>query len=105
MAKYKGIPMDVGGVSYIVPPVSLAFIEDNDSAIKSFTGAANDASQVTFALNMIHAAISRNHPEVTRSELREVVDVGNMAELIEAVMDVSGLKRKSLELGEAKADR
>ena len=44
-----------------------------------------------------HAALKRNYPDLTRADVAELVDLGNMVEVIQSVMDVAGVKRAELE--------
>lgn len=101
LVKHKGIPVQLGERSFIVPPLALGALEQLQDRIADFKGDIRDASQVATVLDAAHAALKRNYPDVTREEVADLVDVGNMAEVFEAVMDVSGLKRKELEAGEA----
>jgi hypothetical protein len=94
--KIKGIPLPLGGKIYIVPPLNLGTLERLQERLASFTGGI-DQDSVSTVLDAAHSALVRNYPELTRDQVAEVVDVANMAEVMEAVMDVSGLRRKALE--------
>lgn len=95
-----GIRMTLGGTEYIVPPLSLGAVELLSERLDSFTGKLADAPVVVDAL---FAALKRNYPDITRPQVAELVDVGSMLDVIEAVMDVGGMKRKGLEAGEKPA--
>lgn len=98
--KIKGIPLPLGGKTYIVPPLNLGALERLQERLTSFTGGI-DQESVSTVLDAAHSALLRNYPDLTRDQVAEVVDVANMAEVMEAVMDVSGLKRKAIEAGGA----
>ena len=100
IVKYKGITANIGGEEYVIPPISLGALEQLQDKISAFTGDLTSSAQVASAIDVIHAALTRNYPGVTREAVAEMIDVGNMAEIFEAVMDVSGLKRKEAESGE-----
>lgn len=100
IVKVKGIPIPFNGTDYVVPPLSLGALEQLQERIASFTGDIRSKEQVATVLDAAHAALKRNYPEVTRDEVAEWIDVANMAEVFEAVMDISGLKRKTLEAGQ-----
>lgn len=102
IVKVKGVPVELGGVEYIIPPLSLGALEQLQDRVASFTGDIRSKEQVATVMDAAHAAMKRNYPEITREQIGEMIDVGNMAEVFEAVMDISGLKRKSLEPGEPK---
>lgn len=91
---YPGIEMVLGGQAYIIPSLSLGQVRRFQSKLQDWSGKIEDQS-VDLAITVIHAAISRNHPELTLEAVADLVDLGNMAELMQAVMDVSGLLRKA----------
>lgn len=90
--KFKGTPVVFGdGSVLIVPPLSLAFIEENGERIGSFTGTLADVSTV---VDCLFSALVRNYPEMTRSQAAELVDLGNMEDVMQAVMARSGLVQR-----------
>lgn len=97
IVKVKGIPVELGGVTFIVPPLSLGALEQLQAGIAGFTGDVFDKAQIALVIDAALAALKRNYPDITREQVAECIDVANMPEVFEAVMDVSGLKRKSLE--------
>lgn len=97
--RVKGIPVEMGGTVFIVPPLSLGALEQLQDALEHFTGDIRDKSQMATMLDATHAALRRNYPEITREQVGEMVDLENMQRVMEAVMDVSGLKRRQLEAG------
>ncbi|WP_025041028.1 hypothetical protein [Nitrosospira briensis] len=96
----NGIKMKLGGAVYIVPPLSLGAIELMQDRISKFQVGASLESVGT-VIDALHSALARNYPEMTRAKVAEMVDLGDMQEVMEAIMDVGGLKRKALEPGEA----
>lgn len=101
LVKHKGIAVVMGGVEYTVPPLALGALEQLQDRVSKFNGDIRDAEQVATVIDAAHSALKRNYPETTRDDVADMIDVGNMAEVFEAVMDVSGLKRKAIEAGEA----
>ncbi len=105
--KHKGVPMVFDGKTYVLPPITLGKLEQLQARLVKLD--RNDVlgpESVRTMLDAIHVSLQRNYPELTREEVGELVDVGSMVDAFEAVMDVSGLKRKQLEdaaaQGEAK---
>lgn len=96
-ARIPGITLRLADGDYVVPPLSLGALEQLQSQIASFTGNVLDAGQVATVIDATHAALRRNYPDLTRDAVAELIDVGNMVEVFEALMDVSGLKRKAQE--------
>lgn len=90
--------MELGGKVWTIPPLNLAALEGLEARLQSFTGGL-DAASISLVLDAAYLALRRNYPDLTRDEVAEFIDVANMEAVMEAVMDVSGLKRKSFEEG------
>lgn len=97
MAKYAGITLSLGGMDYILPPISLGALEQLQAGVAAFNGDVTDGKQVSTVIDSALASLKRNYPDITREQVADMIDIGNMADVFAAVMDVSGLKRKSLE--------
>lgn len=100
IVRIKGVPVEMSGQTYVIPPLSLGALEQLQERLAAVNGDISDAAQVATVVDAAHAALRRNYPELTREAVAELVDVGNMVEVFEALMDVSGMRRKA---GEAKS--
>jgi hypothetical protein len=103
--KIKGIEVELSGEKFVVPPLSLASLEDLQDRLSNFKGGV-DKESVSTVIDAAFQALKRNYPDMTRERVREMIGLENMADVMMAVMDVSGVKRKKLEaetLGEAPA--
>lgn len=100
--KFKGVQIEfANGEKYVVPPLTLGMVELLQDRLSAFTGGM-DKESVALVTDAVLMALNRNYPEVTREQLKdELLDLGNMEEVMLAVMDVSGLRRKEQEKGEA----
>lgn len=96
IVKVKGIRLLLGGRDWVVPPLNLAALEQLQEQLARFSGGL-DADSVALVLDATTAALRRNYPDITREQVADMLDVANMAEVMEAVMDVSGLKRQAQE--------
>lgn len=96
----KGIDMELGGKVLTIPPLNLAALEQLEDRLHSFTGGLDKAS-ISLVLDAAHMSLKRNYPDLTREHVADFIDVSNMEAVMEAVMDISGLKRKGIEAGEA----
>lgn len=96
MVKIKGIPLELGGETYVVPPMPLGALEAMQDRIQTFAGGLDGASVGT-VIDCLHASLKRNYPDMTREAVADLLDVGNMQDVMEAVMDVSGMRRKAME--------
>lgn len=107
IARVKGIPLELGGTTYVVPPLSLGALEQLKERLENFTGDVRNDDQAATVIDAAHACLKRNYPDITREDVAELIDLENMMEVMEAVMDVSGMKRKAKEAtaqqGEANA--
>lgn len=91
-----GLRVVLAGQVYVVPPLTLGDLEQLQERIVAVKGEP-DGQTVGTVLDVATCALKRNYPEITRAEVARMVDVGNMMEVFEAVMDMSGLKRKAQE--------
>ena len=96
-----GIKIDLSGTAYTVPPLSLGSLEVLQERLTAFRGSLADAPLVIDAL---HQALLRNYPDLTRAEVASKVGLESFTDVFEAVMDVSGMKRKALEAAAAAAE-
>lgn len=89
VVKVKGVEVELGGTVYVVPPLSLAALEQLEDRVARFDGNVFDREQRAIALDIIHAALRRNYPEMAREALSEMIDLGNMLAMVQAVMGAS----------------
>lgn len=97
-----GIGIELGdGKVYTFAPLTLGALEDYGDAL----GAVGelDKQSIATTINIAWASLRRTYPDMTREQVRDLIDVGIMAEVFEACMDVSGLRRKQLEEAQAAA--
>lgn len=98
--KIKGVPVEMGGEVYIIPPLTLGRLDYFRERIAKASGdGANMLNPDTqrLALEVVHAALVRNYPDMTVDAVGEILDLGNMGEAFTATMDVSGVMRKAAE--------
>lgn len=94
----KGIQIAfANGEVYTVPPLSLGSIELLQDDLETFTGTVTRESVQT-VIKATLWALQRNYPDMTEEKVKnELVDVGNMIDVMRAVMDVGGLMRREQE--------
>lgn len=95
--KIPGIDFDFGGGRvFALAPLTLGTLENMQAKLAdlSVIDAMQPASIATI-VDATHSSLQRNYPQITRAEVGELVDVGNMYEVIACVLDVAGLKRKA----------
>jgi hypothetical protein len=97
-----GIEFDFGSRKLILPPLSLGSLELLQKRLEGLAGGLTVESVAT-AIDATHAALKRNYPAITREEVADLIGLENMNDVIVALMDVAGLKRKEIEQGKARA--
>lgn len=89
---YEGEAIKIRGKEYIVPGLSLGQIERMADKIQSITESGDKLSKEMMATisEISHAALSRNYPDMTLIEVKDMLDMRNMKMVLEAVMGASG---------------
>ena len=98
----EGVKISMGGNTYEVPALSFGQIKRLMPTIGQIStdakGGMSDTQMVAMG-DIVHAALSRNYPDVTRDQVDDMLDLRNAPEVIKAVMGQSGL----VSSGEAQA--
>lgn len=92
--KFEGIDVKIGGTKYVVPPLSLKQVRTLEAKINTaqeITGLPTE-EQHNALVDVVHAAISRNYPDMTRDELEDSLDLANLRTVMLAVFSVSGFQ-------------
>ena len=91
-----GVELQLGGGTYIVPPLNAAAVKQYREQVASFfTGAVPDIEVVC---KLLHAALRRNYPDTKLEDVEAWVDYGNMITIMDTVMHTSGLAAQVGEL-------
>jgi len=88
---FTGPEIQLGGVAYVLPPLSFGALEDCGARLKLIAeGATADpmALQAAF-VDVIHAALLRNYPGLPRNAVRDHVDWDTAPDLFRQVMERS----------------
>lgn len=93
--KFKGIQLTLNGVEYVVPPLNFRVLQELQDRLEAFTGGTDTAS-LGLVVDCLHGALLRNYPGITREETVDMLDLENMEQVMQAVMDVSGMNRKKV---------
>lgn len=92
---HEGVRIELGGRAFVMPPLTLKHLRIHGGVIRSLgdlKGIPSD-QDVDGIVTLIHAALSRNYPELTREEIEDLVDVTNLAPTFQAMVGQSGLTR------------
>lgn len=94
--KFKGIAIQFGDTSLVVPPLNFRALQSLQSRLAGFSG-GTDPDSIQVVVDAFHSAVVRNYPDMTVDQVVDLLDLENMQAVMEAVMDVSGLRRKAME--------
>lgn len=88
-----GIEISMGGRKLTVPPLNLKQLKKYGQVLNGLTGLteANIFSQAGALVEVIHAAIARNYPEISLDQVEEMLDLSNLVPVMQAIVGVSGL--------------
>jgi hypothetical protein len=107
--RFDGELLKLGDREFVIPPLNWRRIRkimpilERMKDITAGGGLTITEPMLDDSLTVIHEAISRNYPEITRDELEDLVDLANAPKLIMAVMGLSGLLQGEPAPAEAKA--
>lgn len=87
---FAGTPFMLGGEERIIPPLALGQVRTLAPTLAGI-GDLPLPDQLAGLADIIHAALSRNYPELTRASLDDWLDLGNINPIALAVMGSSGL--------------
>lgn len=99
--------VQMGNMEFKVAPLNFDALEKFADTIESFGQmAANAASGrlpgkavIAGIAEVVHSAISRNHPDVTLAEVKRRLDLQNFADVAIRTLKIGGVKRKEGEPG------
>lgn len=93
-----GVTITLGRREFVVPPLNLGRIKKLQDDLAILALVPQDATrfepqQLEACITVIHTALTRNYPDLTREEVEDVVDMGNMQPLMLAIMGQSGFAK------------
>jgi hypothetical protein len=100
--KVKGITLTLGNEVFVVPPLNFRSLQALQARLVNFSG-GTDPESIQLVADAALESLKRNYPDMTADRVIDLLDLENMQAVMEAVMDVSGLKRKALEAQEGAA--
>lgn len=89
------------GREFILSPLTLGDLRKLESALFGVEkSAANGFSSMLSLVPVIHASLSKLHPQIALEELEELLDLNSFTDVLDRVLHLSGLKRQSSEAAE-----
>ena len=94
MTLLNGVKVSLGGQDYILPPLTLGTLKRMGNKLNTLAGISSvpNEEQCDVMCEIVHASLVRNYPELTKDQLYEMLDLGNMTTVFQAVLGVSGIK-------------
>jgi hypothetical protein len=92
MPDYEGISVKLGGREFIVPPLNFKPLRRFLPIVQNLQNESDPIKLMDIYVDILHAAIRRNYPEMTRDDLEELLDFSNAPKVFQAIMGASGLK-------------
>jgi hypothetical protein len=94
-----GVTLTLGGREFVVPPLSMKALRELHPQWPTLQsmGDVPTGPQIDVVLGVVHSALIRNYPDLTRDELEELVDLGNLPKALMAVMGASPEAGKIME--------
>jgi hypothetical protein len=85
-----GVTLRIGRRDYVVPPLNLRGVK----RVQALAPALNSEGpeSIDAGIEVIQMAVSRNYPDITREQLEEDIDLGNLEGLVKAVVQIAGFK-------------
>ncbi|MFZ5658770.1 MAG: hypothetical protein ACOY5C_02810 [Pseudomonadota bacterium] len=91
-----GIRITMGGQEYTVPPLNFKALRQYKAPIEGLKGlnpmAMADAD-LTLMVEIVHAALVRNYPDLRVEDVEDLLDLANAPIVLPAVFAVSGFER------------
>jgi len=95
---HEGMAVRMGGRDWIVPALNMRqvrYFEEKGALTRAFeVGPLSPPEDRSLALEIIHAAMGRNYPDLTVEVLEELLDLNNTPKVFLSIMGLSGLTEK-----------
>lgn len=89
---YQGVTVKIGGREWVVPPLSFGYIVKNGAKLRSPDPAATIEAIAAMHIEVAHAALKRNYPELSAEEVGEMLDPNTSLTLFNSIKEASGYK-------------
>lgn len=99
MPKFEGIEFDFGGGRvYTIPPIAPRDLQKMRPQVKTMqaTIQSNPLACVGVCIDVVHVALIRNYPELSRSDVAALITVANAHQAVLCALDVDGSRGKAL---------
>lgn len=92
---FEGTTITIQGQKYIVPPLSFSGMKKIEQDLLVLNDPkSTDFSKICVMVKAIKLALRRNYPDMTDEQIEDMIDVGNINNVFDAIMGASGLEKK-----------
>ncbi len=100
-----GVPVTMGGQEWTIPPLTLGQLRRLMPKVRQLSeiGAQMGESEIAVLVEIVTVALQRNYPDATLEIVENLLDLGNAASVLHAVLTGSGLDARVHSAGEAVA--
>lgn len=88
--KVPGVEMQFDGQAYVVPPLNAAAVKQYRASVGDFLSGGT-MPDIHIVCKLLHAAMTRNYPDLTLEQVEQWVDYGNMTDVMDTVMCIAGM--------------
>lgn len=87
---FPGVDFDFGGDVRVIPALSLGDVIRLGPKLSAIQAGGMDIADMAPAvIDLVHAALKRNYPDITPAQVGELIDLRNTKPVIDALMGVS----------------
>lgn len=97
--KRGGQWVTIGEESYRIPPLGFMQIQEFSDDVKSLDqieGSRPSNEQMHTIFRIVHAAMSRNYPDLKVEEVADMIDLGNYTQILIVVLAIAGFEKRSV---------
>lgn len=88
-----GVKVSMSGADWTIPPLTLGSLRRLLPQVQKMTaGTPMSEEQIDTLVEVVHAAMTRNYPDLTQERVLDLLDVGNASAVMGAVLNASGLR-------------
>ena len=100
-----GVAISIGGREWTIPPLTLGQLRRLMPKVRELSNLNTQLgeTQIGVLVEIVFAALQRNYPNITIETVEDLLDLGNAAPILHAVLTGSGLSPRALQPGEAMA--
>jgi hypothetical protein len=99
VAMLPGITIAMAGREFTIPPLTLGQLRRLTPELGRIANAASDVmldhDMLAAVVDVVTAALHRNYPNLDKAAVEDLLDLGNIGDVLNAVFAGSGLRRSA----------